>query len=371
MTVDLTSFQTGIPALDPDALLAAARSQLGITDGSLRSWRWRSIWNPRLESTAGVYRIDSVIQRGAGLLDSTLVLKAMAWSEAQAPPREATLYASGVLGHLPPGLRAPRWHGTMGLGTGCVGVWLDVERDDPDVAWDVERFGIVARHLGRLAGSSQPRLREQAGARPIRTFRRDTANVERTVRAFADASAHGLAGRAWPGPTRQALMMLWSTRESLPARSELLPVTLCHGDAQRRNLFARRDATVAIDWANFGMAPVGMDIATLVHYALAYFDVAINAAMDLERSLLDGYTRGLEDEGVSIDRDTIWIGYAMQMVSLGLLETGPVLRLANDPGSHEQAEAFYGQSIDAIMDRRRDIARYLIDLGSRMERANP
>lgn len=149
--------------------------------------------------------------------------------------------------------------------------------------------------------------------------------------------------------------------------AEALPVTLCHGDAQRRNLFARRDATVAIDWANFSMAPVGMDIVILVHYALAYFDIDSDHAADLEKSVLAGYAQGLADMGASIDRETIWFGYAIQLVyGLGLLETGPELRLAHDPAGRDGAEAFYGQRLGTILDRRAAVASYLVDVGSRI-----
>jgi hypothetical protein len=360
----------GIPTIDPDDVLSAARHQLGMAGGTLRSWRWQSLWTPRLASTSGVYRIDWVIESGGVMLEGSLVLKVLARADPHVEPREADLYASGILDHLPAGLRAPRWHGTVELGLDHIGVWLDVEQDDPDAAWDIERFGIAARHLGRLAGTLQPALLEQAGKRPVRSFWNNTAYIEETLRAFSDAAGNDLVRRAWPEPTRRALLRLWERRGPVLERAEHLPVTLCHGDAQRRNLFAHRHTTVAIDWANFGMAPVGMDIATLVHYALAYFDIAMEDAMDLERSVLNGYTLGLEDEGTSIDRDTIWIGYATQVIFLGLLETGPVLRLTSDPGSHERAEVIYGQPIDAIMDRRRAIAGYLLGLGSRMERGD-
>lgn len=300
-----------------------------------------------------------------------MVLKVIARRAPDKEPSEAALYASGALRRLPTGLDAPRWFRNVDLGMDRTGIWLAVERDAEGIVWDVDRFGLAARHLGRLAGTMHPALLEWARKRPVRGFWNDATYVEKTLRAFTDEPANDLTRRVWPGPVKRALLDLWGQRGSVLERAATLPVMPCHGDAQRRNLFARRDRTVAVDWANFSLAPVGMDIATLVHYALAYFDLDIAEAMDLEQAVLDSYALGMEDEGASIDWDTIWFGYAAQLVfGLGLLETGPVLRLASEPTSHDRAESFYNQPIDAILDRRHAIAGYLLDLGSRVSQGS-
>lgn len=356
-----------ITALEPDAILSAARRSLGITGGSLGSWHAGTLWTPRLATTSGVYRVDAVVEHEGLRLESFLVLKVISRRDAHHLSFEAELYASGVLDELPEGLEAPRWYGNVAIGTDHTGVWLSPERDDLERVWNVERFGIAARHLGRLAGRMCPVLQEHAIRRPVRSFWNDPAYVEETMRTFADTSRGGRAQCAWPPRIRRGLIDLWSERDSVLMHAEALPVTLCHGDAQRRNLFARRDATVAIDWANFSMAPVGMDIVTLVHYALAYFDIDSDHAADLEKSVLAGYAQGLEDMGASIDRETIWFGYAIQLVyGRGLLETGPMLRLAHDPAGRDGAEAFYGQRLGTILDRRAAVANYLVDVGSRI-----
>lgn len=356
-----------ITALKPDAILSAARRNLGITGGSLRSWHAETLWTPRLATTSGVYQVDAVVEHEGLSLESSLVLKVIGRPDAHHLPFEAVLYASGALDELPVGLEAPQWYGNVAVGMDLTGVWLGPERDDSGSVWDVERFGIVARHLGRLAGTMCPALQEHASRRPVRSFWSDPAYVENTMRTFAEKSRDGRAQRAWPPQIRRALIDLWSERKTVLMQAEALPVTLCHGDAQRRNLFARRDATVAIDWANFSMAPVGMDIVTLVHYALAYFDVDSDDVADLEKSVLAGYAQGLADMGASIDRETIWLGYATQIVhGLSLLETGPVLRLAHDPEGRDGAEAFYGQRLGTILDRRAAIAGHLVRLGGNL-----
>lgn len=367
MTDGPLSHSAAITALDPEAILSAARRCLGISGGSLDSWCVESLWTPRLATTSGVYRIDTVVEHNGLALESSLVLKAIGRRDVHLVPSEADLYASGVLDELPEGLEAPRWYGNVDVGTDGVGVWLGLERNDPAIRWDVERFGIAARHLGRLAGTMHPALHERAARRSVRSFWSDAAYVEKTVRTFAKESRTGLARRVWPPPVRRALIDIWSELDSVLERTEALPVTLCHGDDQRHNLFARQGATVAIDWANFSIAPIGMDAVTLVHYALAYFDIDSRDAVDLERSVLAGYAQGLADMGASFDRETIQFGYAAQLVyGLGLLETGSVLRLVADPSSHERAEAFYGHEVGAILDRRAAIAGHLVRFGGNL-----
>jgi aminoglycoside/choline kinase family phosphotransferase len=81
-----------------------------------------------------------------------------------------------------------------------------------------------------------------------------------------------------------------------------VPVVLCRGDAQRRNLFARRDPdgrerTVAVDWASLHRGHAGTDIATLVHQALMYFDADVTAAPQLDRAVFEAYLDGLAAGG--------------------------------------------------------------------------
>ncbi|CAM3498925.1 phosphotransferase [Occultella aeris] len=57
---------------------------------------------------------------------------------------------------------------------------------------------------------------------------------------------------------------LWEHREELLAELATLPSTVVHGDYSTGNLRAADpDTTVAVDWATFGIGPVGADLSAL------------------------------------------------------------------------------------------------------------
>lgn len=104
-----------------------------------------------------------------------------------------------------------------------------------------------------------------------------------------------------------------------------------------------------------------MDIATLVHYGLAYFDANMNEAAELDQYVFAGYLEGLKHEGWKGDQRVIRFAYTAQLAfGPGLLEISPVLRLALEPSQHEWAEGFYGKPVIQILERRAEMSEFLL-----------
>ena len=74
----------------------------------------------------------------------TILIDILRWD------REGEAYASGLLETLPDGLAAPRCFGVDRHG-GTLWIWLEYVADDA-AEWDVARYALAARHLGRLGG---------------------------------------------------------------------------------------------------------------------------------------------------------------------------------------------------------------------------
>lgn len=93
-----------------------------------------------------------------------------------------------------------------------------------------------------------------------------------------------------------------------------VPQTLCHQDAFRRNLFARKtpegqDQTVAVDWASVGIGPVGQELVLFVATALDFFDVDLSQAHELDELASAGYSDGLRHAGWRGDMACVRFGY--------------------------------------------------------------
>jgi len=179
---------------------------------------------------------------------------------------------------------------------------------------------------------------------------------------------HPLVCRAYSPDVAAGFLRVWEERERFLAALDRVPAVVCHGDAQRRNLFARdlRGAgarTVAIDWTNLRAWPVGTDAKTLVHQALMYFDAEVDSAHELDEAVFAGYVEGLLASGWRGDTTAVRIGYAVHMaLGSGVLEIGPILRMALDESRRPWYEATFRRPVHEILDRRAAIGRFLLGL---------
>ncbi|WP_204056943.1 phosphotransferase [Microbispora corallina] len=149
--------------------------------------------------------------------------------------REPLAYASGLLPEGP-GLTSPR----------CYGVIDDVIYL-ADVGTTPQSPHVAAHQLGRWQANS-------------------------TVPDVPWLSGHQLAQRIavseldWTGmDVHPHIPALWRRRRELLKRLDGVPRVLVHGDFSGGNLIAADDGagTVVLDWATFGVGPVGADLASL------------------------------------------------------------------------------------------------------------
>jgi hypothetical protein len=243
--------------------------------------------------------------------------------------REVLTYQCGLLSALPAGLAAPRCF-DIGEHAGLVWLWLEDVTDQVGRRWPVARFALAARHLGRLNGT-------YLAARPLpdypwlqRTLLR--WRVERNIAfwaAFDAARGEPWLRRCWPGDLGARARDLWRRREVLLDLLDRLPQTLVHGDADRRNLFARLgpagDETVAIDWAFTGVAAVGEEVVNLVVASVLWFQADAAALPDLADRCLEGYVAGLADAGWRGDPRLARAGFVVAAaLRYGPLLAGPI-----------------------------------------------
>jgi hypothetical protein len=147
--------------------------------------------------------------------------------------RELLAYESGLL-PSGPGLKAPRL-----LGVDGDAVFLEL------VPGPAERPELAAERLARWQASTDlPQVPWLAG--------------HQLAQRIAERELDWSAVDADP-----ALGEIWARRDDLLEALGLVPSVLSHGDFHPGNLIADGAGTVALDWAAFGVAPVGADLAHL------------------------------------------------------------------------------------------------------------
>ena len=256
--------------------------------------------------------------------------------------REGDAYASGLLETLPDGLAAPRCLG-VDRHDGTLWIWLEDVADDA-AAWDVARYALAARHLGRLGGEylagRQLPQHEWLSRGWIQSW---SKYFSRTMPAMLEADdlwAQPLVVELFDRDARDELRRLWSARERWWSALDRLPLTLSHLDAFRANLMSRtvrgRVETVAIDWAFVGIAPVAADVATLVAASLFYHGDALDPA-EITAACLDATVAGLRDVGHRLSPAEVARAYAVNVIGRWAFVIAP-LRAAGDPAREQKME---------------------------------
>lgn len=278
--------------------------------------------------------------------------------------RELLLYRTGLLDDLPGGLSAPRCHGAVELADGTVWLWLERVREAGERAWPIERWALAGRHLGQFNGAyltqrPLPIAPGLEGGRLRVWLGRHAPLVER----ISVASDNPAVRQWWPRPVVEAIRRLWEERDVFCAALERLSQTFGHGDAIRRNLFARRrpdgsEETVAIDWEHAGYYAVGEEVGQTLSVASAFFDLEPADLPALDEALFAGYLAGLGDLGWSGDPRLARFAYAAHAALRNAFNAVG----ATVPGEagRTSAKRAYGRSWEELAERRAAVRPFLL-----------
>jgi hypothetical protein len=352
----------------PDMLASVVRTALNSSEGLLVDWQAQPISGGASTLTgaiAGVYRVTGEFRTETALLPWSLILKVIgkgAHGSAPASPgywrREPLVYQSVLRDNLPPGLAMPRCFAVTETETMCW-MWLEDLGEMRATPWSVEQYAQVAYRLGQFNGlflvqqplPQWPWLCRQwlhawvAGAAP------ETARLP-TVRE------HPLIQRWFPPQDFARILELWERREMLLQVLDGLPHTLCHLDANRRNLISRPqhtglEVTTLIDWANCGIAALGEELAWLVWASYFLFEVDPADINELEVTTFRHYVAGLRTVGWQGDERDVRTGYAIGSAFRNATALG--IDAVLDPQQHVAIEQIFGQPLDLCLARWADV----------------
>ena len=338
------------------------------------------------QGVAGVYRLTGVGRDFQRDLTWSLIFKIIGVTDATRDPsgpwywkRELLAYQSKQLEQLPGPLRAARCFGTVEISDTLTGLWFEDIVDDIGSHWPLERYALTAHHLGQfnaayinssalaswswLGHGWLRRLVEQEGHRSV-TLLREYQN-------------HSLVAQIYTKESIEQIVRLWHEHGPWLDALDRLPQTLCHNDAFRRNLFARRGAdgqpeTVAIDWAFVGTGAVGQDLGPLVAGTLEFQEVDIAHAAQLDAIVFDGYLNGLRAAGWHDDPRKVRFAYAAAapfiyelgcaalLVEFLTQQDGSVEQLEHGEGTADELIHLMGQSLGFRL-RLADEARTLLN----------
>jgi hypothetical protein len=375
----LMDLDAQVSAIDRAALTGPVRCLLGSDAAEIETSDHALLYGGLgvAKGISAVYRVAGTARDGGETRLWSLVLKILrdpthgsGPGEARADgwDREVRVYRSGLLNDLPAGLAAARSYG-IEEHPGAAWLWLEDVADEIGPHWPIARFALAARHLGRLSGrymTERPLPDEPwlllRGLLPSRA-----AFAAWFWDDFERVRDDPLARRIWPGDLSDRALLLWHERDRVLAAIDRLPQCFVHGDADRRNLFARHDAageeeTVAIDWALAGVLPLGAELPLLVTASVLWAqEVGPGDLAELADSCLAGYVAGLGDVGWHGDPRLVEAGFA----ATAALRHGPLFGAVELVGFTPEQRApimrTMGGSIEEFADRWAAVQRFAYD----------
>ena len=159
-------------------------------------------------------------------------------------------------------------------------------------------------------------------------------------------------------------MQLWQDRQSYFSMLKYPPQTLCHFDANRRNLFIRRTRNtstevIAIIWSYVGYGAIGSDIMVLIVEGVISGKIALDDAETFANVALEGYITGLEDVGWKGNPDLVHLGYNAGAIQFRLGAIRFLLTIILDEERRDRFEKTVGVPLEVFLDCRRKINSYL------------
>ncbi len=259
--------------------------------------------------------------------------------------REVEVYRSGFADALTGPLKAPRCF-AVEQNEDCW-LWLEFVEENVPHRWPPERFVQAAEHLGHFNAAMR-----DAKTHPWMSadwHRDNLQQVAPLFSRFVGAKDHPLYTRGFPGDSHDYISGLWDDRTRFLDALAHIPWSICHYDAFRRNLLARADDTVAIDWTFVGPGPLGSDAAALGWVSIVFNDYGPEDAAAVYDDLFDAYLRGLKSGGWHGDDTQIRLGYAATWPVRVLISAGYDTLLFLDEGRHPFFEDLVGMSMTDYM----------------------
>src|SRR5215218_3282992 len=375
----LMDLDAQVSAIDRAALTRPVRCLLGSDAAEIETSDHALLYGGLgvAKGISAVYRVTGTACDGSTTKPWSLVLKvlrdpthgpASSGASADGWDREVQVYRSGLLDDLPAGLVAARCYGIEER-PGDAWLWLEDVVDKIGPHWPIARFALAARHLGRLSGlylTERP-LPDDPWLLLHGLLLSRAAVAAGFWDGFEGVRDDPLARRIWPGDLSDRALRLWHERDWVMAAIERLPQSFVHGDADRRNLFARRGAageeeTVAIDWALAGVLPLGAELPLLVTASVLWAqEVGPGELCELADSCLAGYVAGLTDIGWHGDPRLVEAGFA----ATAALRHGPLWGAVELVGMTPEQRApimrTMGGSIEEFADRWAAVQRFAYD----------
>lgn len=347
---------------DVEYLVRCVQKLLEEPDAVIQFWEAEPI-NPGLLNftTSGIYRIRGTATVVETSLSWSLILKCIKTDSAEKEDvtyhnywkREAEIFSSGIIDHLPGRIIAPRCFAVQHRSDHNIGLWMeDVSRHSRcDHVWPLDDWGWIAERLGEfhgayLKGTSLPQQEWicpywlKSWVRGCRQYapvirepklesglgEDDTGTRGRHI-GVGDSERNASAGSKQEEPYS---IWKWFNQYSEQMDKVLntldqLPRVLSHQDLAQGNIFMpleRLDDSVLtlIDWQFMSISGVGEELGKLFGVNASFGHIAPEDIFIAKEEVFDRYINGLRTAGWMGDERLARYGYCVAVAARSMWE---------------------------------------------------
>jgi hypothetical protein len=169
-------------------------------------------------------------------------------------------------------------------------------------------------------------------------------------------------------PVAGMISEIWANRRMLLTTLDSLPHAYCHQDVIAGNVAVREGAAdrtyYLLDWATAGMAPLGAELAPLIVGSAILMHWDIETGKAILGSVIDAYRQGLLSNNVTVDADTVKLGFMASASVRYIAWCGHRVDSVLDPAKHENARKVTGYSVREMIANYCKVRRQLAAWGA-------
>ncbi|WFA83727.1 MULTISPECIES: phosphotransferase [Paenibacillus] len=312
---------------DVEYLVHSVQKLLEEPDAVIQSWEVEPINPGRLNfTTSGIYLIRGTATVVGALLSWSLILKCIKPDSAEKEDvtyhnywkREAEIFSSGILDHLPGRIIAPRCFAVQHRSDHTIGLWMeDVSRHSKcDHVWPLDDWGWIAERLGEFHGAylTGAPLPQQEWICP--SWLKSWVRGCRQYAPAIQKQAHSIW--QWFNQYSEQMDKVLNTLDQLPR-------VLSHQDLGQGNIFMPTErledsVLTLIDWQFMSISGVGEELGKLFGVNASLGHIAAEDILTAKEEMFDRYMHGLRTAGWMGDERLARYGYCAAFAARSMWE---------------------------------------------------
>lgn len=343
--------------------------------GELESWSFALLGQSSAGEGTALYRLAGEVTQANERVSWSIVLKVLSELPSQSDPsawyfwqREAQFYSS-ELADVQEAVQPVRCFLVEKRRNTSNNIefwlWLKDLGEFESRSWDTRDFGFAASKIGEFNGKYLGTT-----ARPDYSWlcKDGIVSAIGQLSPFIDhlkeKKNDPLLLQQLDASAIENYLRLWEQRSLYAEMLRFPPQTLCHFDANSRNLFLTRGETqtnsvVAIDWSYVGYGAIGADVTILVIDSLIGGTTFLEEVEQFESTILEEYLIGLNRAGWTGSPDLVRLGYTSAAIYYRLGSLKILLELILDEERRKRFEAAFGLPFSGVIEHNQKIAVYL------------